>query len=119
MKITKIVNASKEIVRAKSTDDMLKAFEDRLSDFGIESNCKIESSDLLDGDVDINGEDYNEFYEDVGAAFGEPGAIYSLAEIKTFWNEDRESDPVVSMYNSFDKWWNDTKSNFLERYYKV
>lgn len=65
-------------------------------------------------DVTISDSDYNLYYEDEYGGFGEPGETYSLGEIKTYWNENNEGDPVLAQYDSFDAWWADTYDNYLK-----
>lgn len=100
----------KVIKASKSTADMLNAFEDKLAEFGIESSTEIKGSE----DVEIYGEDYHEKYEDVGGGFGDTGKVYSLAEIKEYWNENRHGDPLLEVFDSFDRWWRNTRDNFME-----
>ena len=69
-------------------------------------------------EVEIYAEDYNERYEDLEGAFGERGEIYSLADMKNYWNNNRYSDPVLEHYSSFDSWWRDTRDNFFAEYYE-
>lgn len=112
----------RQVVQAsRSTGDMLNAFEAKLAEFGIESSTQIEATEypaFLDGQVDVYGEDYHEKYEDVGGGFGEPGEIYSLADIKAYWNTEKDNDPVLEEYSSFDAWFRDTRANFLAEYYQ-
>lgn len=82
----------------------------------IEDKDEIEATEYpawLNDQVDVYGEDYNEKYEDVEGVFGEPGDIYSLADIKAYWNEEREDDPVLQDFRTFDDWFRNTKDNFL------
>lgn len=117
MKKQKIVCASKrvpqrKVIRAsKSVDEMLDAFESKLSEFGIDACTDVTGST----EVDVNENDYSEEYRDVGGGFGEPNQIYSVAEMKTYWNENHSGDPVLEEYSSFEDWFKDTKENFLER----
>ena len=60
-------------------------------------------------DVKIYASDYDTHFEDFGGVFGESGAILSLGEIKEYWNENKDSDPSFSYFNSFDEWWADTR----------
>lgn len=135
----------KVVSPSKSAEDMLNAFEAKLAEFGLDAStcaekapkfgreddieaiegCGLNASDDFDEDeisrqqreVEIYGEDANEKYEDVGGGFGEDGEIFSLAEIKDYWNKNNVSDPVLADYPNFDRWWNDTRSNYMERYY--
>lgn len=104
-------------IKAATTADMLDAFEGKLADFGIQSKTNIscdDNSDSFDRSVQIDSDDYQYSYKDVEGGFGEPGEIYSLAEIKDFWNRENMNDPVLVDYPSYELWWNDTLSNFLK-----
>lgn len=59
---------------------------------------------FLGKEVDVYREDYYEKYEDVGGGFGEPGEIYSLADMKVYWNENNQGDPSLEVFDSFDSW---------------
>lgn len=92
-------------------------WEDYRNFFGIEGCDAIQATEypaFLDNQVDVYGEDYHEKYVDVGGYFGEPGEIYSVADMKAYWNTDRDSDPVLSNYSSFESWFRDTRDNFLQ-----
>ena len=139
MKITKRVkastdNAGKPITAATaSVDEMLEAFENRLADFGIESACGVESACDVDSACAVNSAqaiygdertvtiyegDDDELYRDEDGSFCD-GGICSLAEIKSWWNRDKDSDPVLLDYDSFDEWFSDTVENgYLRRYYE-
>ncbi len=68
--------------------------------------------------VDIYGEDYHEKYEDIEGNYGgEPGRIYSLAEIKDYWNENNQGDPCLAAYRDFESWWRDTRSLCFAEYH--
>ena len=106
-------------VKAATSADMLEAFEDKLAEFGIESSTQVEAStESEQRAVEIYGEDWNEKYEDLEGAFGgDRGDIYSLGEIKEYWNKENMSDPVLAEYSDWDSWWRDTRDNFLSEYY--
>lgn len=99
-----------------TTAEMLDAFENALSGRYIQSASRVNSTEypaFSDKEVDVYREDYYEKYEDVGGAFGEPGEIYSLADIKAYYNENNQDDPSLEVFDSFDSWWRDTRDNFL------
>lgn len=58
--------------------------------------------------VKINDNDYNTLYTDIEGVFGEPGVTVSLGEMKEYWNEEKDNDPVLSDYSSYDEWFEDT-----------
>lgn len=119
-KVARSITASKKLVKAsKSVDEMLIAFEQKLSEFGVESSTRVECStgdsemdQIMENEraVEIFETDYDRHYEDVDGGFGLVGEIYSLADIKEYWNESNIGDPVLESYTSFEKWWNDTRS---------
>lgn len=99
-----------------TTAEMLDAFENALSGKDIQSATCVNSTEypaFLGKEVDVYGEDYNDRYQDVGGAFGKPGEVYRLADIKAYWNEENQNDPSLSVFDSFDSWWRETKNNFL------
>lgn len=109
---------SKDIKCATSLQ-MLDAFEARLDELnGVDASCKVEAATNYGRETEIYGEDYNAKYEDTGAAFGGDGTeIYTLAEIKEYWNEFNETDSVLAEYPSFEMWWQDTRDNFMSEYH--
>lgn len=113
------IQASRRAVKAAvSTADMLDAFEHRLSELGVNSKTNVSCSsddEAEERSVNISGTDYQYRYEDVEGGFGEPGKVYSLAEIKEFWNKENMNDPVLADYPSYDLWWKDTMNNFLRQ----
>ena len=109
MKITKQPKAS-------STSDMLNAFEAKLAEMSVDSCSDIKGSeDLHSEEVPIEEADYHDMWQDVGGGFGDPGEFYSLADIKGYWNDQREYDPCVNIYNTFEAWWEDTKHNYMKK----
>jgi len=74
------------------------------------------SDSLSDRKVEITEDDKDVVYQDEGGGFGGTGnEILTLAEIKTYWNENNEDDPVLAEYDSFNEWFGDTVSNFLRQ----
>lgn len=84
---------------SKGIHEMLNAFEDKLEEVG--GSTQVQAA-------------YDPEYKDVGGGFGEPGAVYKYSEIKQYWDEDHDSDPVLQEYDSFEDWWNDTRENYLQ-----
>lgn len=111
--------AKKRAIKAATATDMINVFEDKLNEFGVESKTSVCSSDevlarsLAERAVQIFDEDYDEEFKDVGGGFGDPDNIYTLAEIKDYWNRENVYDPILEEYSSYNDWWNDTRSNFL------
>lgn len=106
-------------VKCATSLEMLDAFETRLNELnGVDASCKVEAATNYGRETEIYGEDYNTKYEDTGAAFGGDGTeIYTLAEIKEYWNEFNETDSVLAEYPSFEMWWQDTRDNFMSEYH--
>lgn len=51
-----------------------------------------------------------EFYADSQGAFGgTENDVYSLEDIMIMWNSDHSNDPSMSIYDTFEEWWEDTK----------
>lgn len=71
--------------------------------------------------VEIYTKDYNEKYKDCAGGFGgdatAAGEIYTLAEIKDYWNENNVVDPILEDYPDFDSWWRDTLNMYLDEVY--
>lgn len=115
MKITKRKISATTSIKASRSDDMLAAFEDKLSEFDTTASTDVTCAEdvTCSKKVDVFDSDFDEYYTDSTGIFGVPGETYSLGEIKNYWNSDCESDPSCSAFASFDEWWNDT-AQFLE-----
>ncbi len=51
-------------------------------------------------------------YNDCGGIMGEPCAQYTDADLKSYWDENNESDPVLNAYKgNYDAWLKDTIGN--------
>ena len=98
-------------IKAASTADMLDAFESKLAEVGIESSTNVQASDEIREAI-IDPSDYDEIWIDNDGSFGEPGAQYSLGEIKEYWNGNNSSDPILTEYTDFNSWWADTQSAY-------
>lgn len=96
-------------IKAASTADMLDTFQKKLAEVGIESSTDVQASNEL-REVIVNPSDYDEIWIDNEGSFGEPGAQYSLGEIKEYWNGNNSSDPILTEYSDFNTWWADTQS---------
>ena len=106
---------SAQAIKAATSADMIDAFESRIAELSVRSKTDVTCSDESETrKVDIYEYDYDVDYKDVGGGFGEPGAVYSLAEIKEFWNNENTNDPILSDYPTYDSWFKDTSDNFLE-----
>lgn len=131
MKITKVSKTVKSSTNAKrksnitasTAADMLDAFEAKLAEFGVSAACDVKGStgdpemDSIMTDeraVEIYGEDWHDRYQDVGGGFGgSTDDIYSLGEIKEYWNKNNIGDPSLEVYRTFEDWWRDTRDNFM------
>lgn len=55
------------------------------------------------------------FYADSQGGFGgDENDVYSLEDIMIIWNSEHNNDPSMSVYDSFNEWWEDTRS-FMKR----
>ena len=59
-------------------------------------------------EVHIDDDDANVEYLDVDGGLGQPGEVYTLEELKDYWNNNRYSDPILEEYESFTEWFMDT-----------
>lgn len=115
MKISKTVKASSQIKASDtSIEEMIDAFEDRINELDANSSEKVMCGSDVDytsdlKNVPIGSIDYHRFYKDVDGGFGEAGAVYSLEEIKEYWNKEHHNDYSLAAYDSFEDWWNDAK----------
>ena len=51
-------------------------------------------------------------YSDYGGIMGEPGEQYTDADLKSYWDSNNSSDPVLNAYKgNYDAWLKDTISN--------
>lgn len=113
-KITAATNTSK-----LASDKMLEAFETRLEELKVDSSTKVTASYSTDEEgqdnksVEVFDTDADYIYKDVEGGFGEKDAEYTLAEIKQYWNNNYDSDPILEEYDDFNTWWEDTCNNFL------
>lgn len=69
--------------------------------------------------VPIYLEDEDELYRDVDRGFGGNGnEIYSLADLKSYWNRECNNDPILMEYSNFDSWCRDTIETYMEGVYE-
>lgn len=54
------------------------------------------------------------YYKDCGSGLCEPGEICSDADLRKYWDENKDSDYCLMQYDSYDDWARDTKENYLE-----
>ena len=73
-------------------------WEDYCNFFDIEACNSIKASEVMYLDPD-------------GNMFGEPRARYSFSDIKRYWDEEHDDDPVLMQFNSFDEWFNACESD--------
>lgn len=78
----------------------------------VNSATKVECTDALLDDVEVFDYDDEIFYLDADGAFGEPDEYITLGDIKRYWNDESENDPVLLEFESFDDWWTDTQQNY-------
>lgn len=104
------------------TDAYNSYFEDDEDDeeYDVDESCgkktkKKNKSKIVESagssNVKISANDYDTLYTDISGVFGEPGVTISLGEMKEYWNEEKDNDPVLSDYDSYDEWWADTEQN--------
>lgn len=82
------------IIKAATLEEMIDAFESRIDQLDASACSRITSTTWIDVD---------------GAFGGERGAKYTDEEIREYWDEEHDSDPVLQEYSSFEEWWADTK----------
>lgn len=105
-----------KITASNSMGTMMKASEGRIDELKVNSCSNINATTEFEAkQVEITHDDYFITYEDVDGGLGESGEIYSLAEIKEYWNENNSGDLVLADYPSFQSWWDDTRKFFLIR----
>lgn len=51
-------------------------------------------------------------YKDTDGIMGERGATWTDAQLKQYWDDNHDSDPVMNEYDSFDSWFKET-ANWL------
>lgn len=105
----------KKTISRGNGKQMLSAFERKLAEFqdsDVYSSTEVEASTKY---VDIPYYAKDTFYKDVGGGFGgDNGEVYSLEEIMEMWNSEHDNDPCMQEYGSFDDWFYDTETNYLQ-----
>ena len=96
-------------IKAASTADMLDTFQNKLAEIGIESSTNVQASDEI-REVIVDPSDYDVLWTDTDGMFGEPGATWSLGDLKEYWNGNNMSDPILAEYPDFGSWYADTTS---------
>lgn len=57
------------------------------------------------------------FLDKEGNAFGEPDKLYREDDLRSYWDSDHDSDPVMREYDSFESWLDETlESGYLSDY---
>ena len=52
-------------------------------------------------------------YIDAHGGFGEPGEKITFTEIKKYWDDNSDTDPILQDYDSFEDWFKETEQNYL------
>lgn len=52
--------------------------------------------------------DVSDTFLDPQGMFGEPGSTVTFNELKAYWDENQNSDPILSEYGDFNSWYNET-----------
>lgn len=92
-----------KIHRTSNPDQMKAAFNARIAQ--LDSREDVVSSSTICSSTT---------YEDVDGVFGEPGERYTSDEIRSYWDNNYDSDPVLEGYSSFKEWFNDSKEFLKE-----
>ena len=87
----------KRVIKCASLSDMLDAFESRI--YELEGDQYLTSATYIDVDGNFGGE---------------PGAKYTDADIRDYWDKEHDSDPILMEYDSFEEWWNESKDSLKE-----
>jgi len=82
------------VIKAATLEDMIDAFENKIDDLSATASTDIKSTTWIDVDGNFGGE---------------RGAKYTDQEIRDYWDQEHDSDPVLQEYSSFEEWWEDTK----------
>lgn len=59
----------------------------------------------------IKSNTFSEIYRDDYGIMGEVGSTWTIKELRKYWDSDHMYDPVLSEYDSFSDWLDDTLSN--------
>ena len=67
-----------------------------------------EDDKFIDASTAITCHDY---LDETGDAFGEPGVCYSEDDLRSYFEMNKSSDPVLQEYSTFEDWLTDTIDN--------
>ena len=78
-----------------TAEQMLQAFENKINELGgtsIEESTSVEAAR----------------YIDTQGVFGEPGSSVTEEELREYWDNEKDNDPVLQEYDSCDTWVRET-----------
>lgn len=88
-----------KIKQKGSLEDFARAIKNRISMLsGINSSETVMSS-------------CDECFRDVHGLFGDVGEILTIAQMREYWEENKDRDPVLLEYNNYKAWLKDTLDN--------
>lgn len=88
-----------KIKQKGSPEDFARAIKNRISMLsGINSSETVMSS-------------CDECFRDVHGLFGDVGEILTIAQMREYWEENKDRDPVLLEYNNYKEWLKDTLDN--------
>lgn len=88
-----------KIKQKGSPEDFARAIKNRISMLsGINSSETVMSS-------------CDECFRDVHGLFGEVGEILTIAQMREYWEENKDHDPVLMEYRNYKEWLKDTLDN--------
>ena len=88
-----------KIKQKGSPEDFARAIKNRISMLsGINSSETVMSS-------------CDECFKDVNGLFGDVGEILTIAQMREYWEENKDDDPVLMEYRNYKEWLKDTLDN--------
>ena len=88
-----------KIKQKGSPEDFARAIKNRISMLsGINSSETVMSS-------------CDECFRDVHGLFGDVGEILTISQMREYWEENRDHDPVLMEYRNYKEWLKDTLDN--------
>ena len=88
-----------KIKQKGSPEDFARAIKNRISMLsGINSSETVMSS-------------CDECFRDVHGLFGDVGEILTIAQMREYWEENKDHDPVLMEYRNYKEWLKDTLDN--------
>lgn len=88
-----------KIKQKGSPEDFARAIKNRISMLsGINSSETVMSS-------------CDECFKDVNGLFGDVGEILTIAQMREYWEENKDHDPVLMEYRNYKEWLKDTLDN--------